>query len=136
VETIEEFGDSEKLVRFQPDVGWAVKSIAGIPDWVCGRIVAKRNWPEENNFAFAIIPWDADKNKAVNQIGPMMIQSGVIMPDPDDPQKCIVTKLDKGNLKYMPRFALKMMMNNKLVPTLTQMVIDFKKSKTYEELSK
>ena len=47
------------------------------------------------------------------------MQSGVIMPDPEDPNKCIITKLDKGNLKYMPRFAIKMIMNNKVVPTVT-----------------
>ena len=65
-EELETFGDSEKLIRMQPDVSWAVKSLAGIPEWVCGRIVAKRNWPEENNYAFAIIPWDNVANKAVN----------------------------------------------------------------------
>ena len=85
VENVEEISDSEKVIRFQPDVSWAVKSIAGIPEWISGRIVAKRNWPEENNFAFAIIPWDSEKNVAVNQIGPMMISSGVVMPNPDDP---------------------------------------------------
>ena len=56
------------------------------------------------------------------------------MPDPEDPNKCIITKLDKGNLKYMPRFAIKMIMNNKVVPTVTQMVADFKKSKTYADM--
>ena len=46
-------------------MSWAVSYIMGIPEWVCGRIVARRNWPEENNYAFAIIPWDKEKNETV-----------------------------------------------------------------------
>ena len=106
-----------------------------IPEWVCGRIATRRDWPEPNNYAFAIIPWDPEKNEAVEQIGPMKIQSGVIMPNPNDPNKCILTKLDKGNLKYMPTFALKMLLEKKLLGTLHTMVADFKKSKTYTELT-
>ena len=134
LEEVEIFNENEKLIRMSPDVSWAVKSLAGIPEWIAVRIVARRHWPEENNFAFAIIPWDAEANKAVNQIGPVQVSSGVVMPDPDDPNKSIVTKLDKGNLKYMPRFAIKMIMNNKVIPTVTTMIADFKKSKTYKDM--
>ena len=62
VETLEEYTETEKLVRFQPDIGFAIKYILSVPEWVCGRVVSRRNWPEENNFAFAIIPWDPEKN--------------------------------------------------------------------------
>lgn len=135
LETLEEFSDSEKLIRFQPDIGFAIKYILSVPQWVCGRIVSRKEWPEPNNFAFAIIPWDPEKNCAVEQIGPMKIQSGVIMPNPNDPNKCILTKLDKGNLKYMPNFALRMLLEKKLMGAINQMVTDFKKSKTYTELT-
>ena len=136
VECLEEVSDSEKLVRFQPDMGMALKYIMSIPEWVCGRLVCRRNWPDEGNFAFAIIPWDSEKNQAVEQIGPMKIQSGVMIPNPDDPNKCIITKLDKGNLKYMPNFALRMLLQKKLLGTMNDMVANFKKSKTYAELAK
>ena len=68
-------------------------------------------------------------------MGPAKLSSGVIMPDPEDPNKAIVTKLDKGNLKYMPSFALRMLIENKLEPTVQEIVAKFKKSSAYARLS-
>lgn len=134
VKLVEQINDDEKVVKFQPDLSWAVQYLMGVPEWVTGRIVVRRNWPEENMYAFAIIPFDAEKNQPVDQIGPMKLQSGIIMPNPDDPNKCILTKLDRANLRYMPNFALKMLLQKKLVGGMNQMILDYKKSKTYEEL--
>ena len=53
------------------------------------------------------------------------------MPHPEDPNKCILSKLDKGNLKYMPNFALSMVLRKKIVGTIEDMVVKFKKSDTY-----
>jgi len=44
------------------------------------------------------------------------------MPDPNNANKCILTKLDKASMKFMPEFALKMAAKNKLVPNVTLMV--------------
>ena len=68
-------------------------------------------------------------------MGPAKLSSGVIMPDPEDPNKAVVTKLDKGNLKYMPSFALRMLIENKLEPTVQEIVAKFKKSSAYARLS-
>ena len=67
-------------------------------------------------------------------MGPAKLSSGVVMPDPEDPNKAIVTKLDKGNLKYMPSFALRMMIENKLEPMVQEIVTKFKKSSAYARL--
>ena len=67
-------------------------------------------------------------------MGPAKLSSGVVMPDPEDPNKAIVTKLDKGNLKYMPSFALRMLIENKLEPTVQEIVAKFKKSSAYARL--
>ena len=68
-------------------------------------------------------------------MGPAKLSSGVVMPDPEDPNKAIVTKLDKGNLKYMPSFALRMMIENKLEPMVQDIVAKFKKSSAHARLS-
>ena len=68
-------------------------------------------------------------------MGPAKISSGVCFPDPEDPNKAIVSKLDKGNLKYMPSFALRMVIENKLEPTVQEIVTKFKKSSAHARLS-
>ena len=65
----------------------------------------------------------------------MKLSSGVCFPDPEDPNKAIVTKLDKGNLRYMPSFALRMVIENKIEPTVQDVVTKFRATETYTKLS-
>ena len=105
-----------------------------VPEWVTVRVLGRRDWPETGQYAFAIIPWDVEKETAVEQIGPIKLNSGVIIPDLGDPTKSIVTRIDRGNFKYMPSFALRMIIENKLIPTLEELVVNFKKSDYYAQL--
>ena len=69
-------------------------------------------------------------------MGPIKISSGVVLPDPEDPtNKAIVSKLDKGNLAYMPSFALRMIIENKLEPGIQEIATKFKASSAYTRLS-
>ena len=64
----------------------------------------------------------------------MKIKSGIIMPNPEDPTKCIITSLDKMKLKYVPNFALKSMLKKELLGKMQGMVNKFKSSAAYAEL--
>ena len=44
----------------------------------------------------------------------MKIKSGVIMPNPADATKCIVSSCDKVKLKYMPNWVLKKMLKKEV----------------------
>ena len=64
----------------------------------------------------------------------MKIKSGVIMPNPADATKCIVSSCDKLKLKYMPNFILKSMLKKEVVGRMQTMADKFKKSAAYAEL--
>ena len=64
----------------------------------------------------------------------MKIKSGVIMPNPEDPTKCIVSSCDKLKLKYMPNFVLKSMLKKEVVGRFSTSIANFKKSAAYKEL--
>ena len=61
VRTVEKFSESEKIAQFQPDIGFALKYIMSVPEWITVRIVGRRDFPEPGQYAFAIIPWDIEK---------------------------------------------------------------------------
>ena len=65
IETLEEISAEEKVIRFSPDAPWVVTKIVGFPEWICARVVSRQNWPNQNHFAVAIIPWDAETNQPV-----------------------------------------------------------------------
>ena len=135
IKIVKQFSEEDRIIQFQPNIGFAFKYIMSVPDWVSCRVLGRRDWPEEGQYAFAIIPWDIEKEIPVEQIGPIKINSGVVIPDPEDPNKSICTRIDRGNFKYMPSFALRMIIENKLIPTLEELVVNFKKSDYHAQLT-
>ena len=98
------------------------------------RVTTRENWPQENAFAYVIIPHDEEKRVAVEEIGPIKIATGVVLPHPDDENKCIFNILEKANLKYVPNFALKALLKKEVLGKFSVMVVNFKKSDTYAAL--
>lgn len=110
LEVKEEFGPNDKLTRWTLNLSWAIKYVMSIPEQIDIRLVTRENWPEQNHYAYCTIPYDAEKNVPVEKYGPVKIESGCIMPHPTDPNKAILSTLDKMDMKYMPNFALKMLL--------------------------
>lgn len=98
----------------------------GVPDVITAKMLTRKNWPEQGSYGFIIIPFDIPNNTPLENLGPMRISSGVIMPHPTDPNMAIMTKLDKMSMKFVPDFALKMMLGKKLIPNMYKMINDFK----------
>ena len=95
------------------------------------RVTTRENWPQENAFAYVMIPFDEEKRVAVEEIGPIKIATGVVLPNPDDENKCIFNILEKASLKYMPNFALKALLKSQVLGKFNVMTANFKKSDTY-----
>ena len=70
------------------------------------RFVVRRNWPEQGKFAYVFVPYDPEKGE-VEEMGEIKISGGTAIPHPDDPNKCILTTLDKAKMKYVPNFVIK-----------------------------
>ena len=136
IEIVEEFGKDDKLTRWSMNLSWALQYVMGIPDLLDIRIVVRRNWPEENNFSYCTVPYDKEKRIPVEKYGPIKIESGCIMPHPEDPNKCLLNTITKADLRYCPNFALKAMLRKEMIAKFRTMTVAFKKSKTYAELIK
>jgi len=107
-----------------------------IPEKIDIRLITRKNWPAENHYSYCTIPYDAEKKVPVESYGPIKIESGCIMPHPEDPNKCILNTLTKADFGYTPEFAIKMLLRKEMVQKFNTMQLAFKKSKTYEELTK
>lgn len=131
VENIEQTSEDDKLTRIQLNLPWAVKYLMSVPEWMTLRFISRKNWPEDNHYAYACFPYDDEKKIPVEEVGAMKIKSGIICPHPEDPNKCLITSLDKVNLKYLPNFALKKMLKSTFSGKLHDMVNKYKKSTVY-----
>ena len=100
------------------------------------RLIVRRNWPEENNFSYCTVPYDSEKKIPVEKYGPIKIESGCMMPHPDDPNKCFINTITKADMRYCPDFAMKMILRKEMIAKFRTMTIGFKKSKTYADLIK
>ena len=65
IRIVTKFSEEDKIVQFQPNIGFAFKYIMSVPDWVTVRVLGRRDWPEKGQYAFAIIPWDIEKETPV-----------------------------------------------------------------------
>ena len=88
---------------------WALQYVFSLPDYMSFRIVMRRNWPQQNQFAYVFVPYDPEKGE-VETLGKVKISAGTIIPHPQDPNKSIITNLDKMDVKYVPNFVMKKMM--------------------------
>jgi len=67
-------------------------------------------------------------------MGEIKISAGTMIPDPEDPNKCILTTLDKAKLKYVPNFVIKKIVKSKALGEVNKMMTNYKKSQTYANL--
>ena len=74
------------------------------------RFVARPDFPEEGQLAYACFPYDDNKQAVVEELGKIKVATGHIKPHPEDENKIILNVLEKYNLKYVPNFAIKGMM--------------------------
>jgi len=66
-------------------------------------------------------------------MGEIKVSAGTIITDPEDPNKCILTTLDKAKMKYVPNFVIKKVMS-KAVSEVDKMFTNYLKSQTYANL--
>ena len=128
IEIINEFGPGDTLCKWNLQLSWALMYIMSIPEELTIRMVTRPNWPQENSYSYCTIPYDPEKHVPVEKYGPIKIESGCIMPHPEDPNKCILSTMDKMDFKYMPNFALKMIIKKEYVAKMRSMAELFKKS--------
>ena len=136
LEILNEFGPGDTLCRWNLNMGWAMMYIMSIPEECTVRLVTRPNWPQENYYCYCTIPYDPLKHVPVESYGPFKIESGCVMPHPDDPNKCILSSMDKLDFKYVPNFALKMLIKKEYVDKMRSMIGPFKGSSTYAALVK
>jgi hypothetical protein len=93
------------------DLNWAMKYMMGLPDTIHLRCVFKKDFPNAGDHAYVCIPYDMEKGVCIPQVGMLTIKAGNISPNPEHPDKCILTTVDNINPgKMMPDFALKAIM--------------------------
>ena len=133
VEILEQTSPDNKLVKFKMSLPWAFQYIFAVPEYLTFRIVLRRNWPQPNQFAYVFVPFDPEKGE-VEELGSIKISAGTIVPNPQDPNKCIITNLDKADMKYIPKFVVKKVIKSKAMGEINKMFTGYKKSQTYANL--
>ena len=124
---MEKASQDNKLVRYKMNLPWAFQYIFSLPEYMTFRLVFRRNWPNPNEYAYACVPYDPEKGE-VEELGKIKISAGTIRPDPEDPTKCIITTLDKADMKYIPKFVMKKGLKKKLADGMAKMFANYKNS--------
>ena len=87
-----------------------------IPDEFTMRIVVRYDFPEQGSLSYVVVPFDLEKNVAINEWGPMKIKSGVVQPHPHDAQnKSILYSLDMAELGMVPSWLQSKQWNHDLL---------------------
>ena len=112
---------------------WAFQYIFSLPDYMTFRVVVRRNWPEQNQFAYVFVPFDPQKGE-VEELGKIKVSAGTLRADPEDPNKCIITTLDKADLGMVPNFLMKKVVAGNAKKLFNKMFTGYLKSQTYANL--
>ena len=133
VEVLEQISPDNKLVKFRMSLPWAFQYIFSLPDYMTFRVVVRRNWPEQNQFAYVFVPFDPQKGE-VEELGKIKVSAGTLRADPEDPNKCIITTLDKADLGMVPNFLMKKVVAGNAKKLFNKMFTGYLKSQTYANL--
>jgi len=129
ITVVHDFGPNDKIINIRMAIPWAVRYITSLPETMAVRCVSRENWPEPGDYAYAIIPFDLEKNMAVEEIGMLKIKSGVISPHPTDPKKSLVTGCDLVNLNMLPSWGIGFLLKKMSLPQVASMTAKYKKVK-------
>lgn len=132
-EILRDLGPDDKIVKMIPAIPWAVRYVMSMPEEFIIRCVSKPNWPEPGNFAYVVVPFDLERNVALEEFGNFGIKSGVITPHPTDPNKSELTTADCAKLGYIPSWGLGFLIRKLASSSILSMVDRFKASETYQQ---
>ena len=77
-------------------------------------------------------PFDADKNVALEKLGPLRPNIGVLFPDPDDPaNKSRIVTLE--TMTPLPKWALSFVLKKMQPKNMASMIKAFRASRRYQE---
>lgn len=134
VELLKDFGPTDKVVMYNLSLPWAIRYVLSVPPKVCVRIVYRVGWPEPQDYAYVAVPYDSEKNVVLEQMGPMGIKTGIISPNLEDPNQCIITTCDLANLGIMPSWGLGYLIRTMVQGQLYSMVDLYKKTDVFKKI--
>merc|ERR1719265_2617251 len=117
VTLVKDYGPNDHVVQVTMSIPWAIKYIMSLPEEMSMRIVSRENWPEPGDYAYAILPFDLEKNVAVEEMGMLKMKTGVISAHPSDPEKSMLTGCDLFNLGMLPNWCLGFLVKKTTLPT-------------------
>ena len=132
-EIVKELAPGDVICKWEMNLNFAIKYVMSIPDKIAMRVITRENWPEQGQYGYAILPYDLEKEVTLEELGPLKVKCGVVMPHPEDPNKSKITSLDSGNLKYVPTFVLKGLLKSTGQAKFLTMVAKYKKSTIYQQ---
>ena len=128
LELLQDYGPSDKVVKMGLKVPWLLRYMMSIPDEMAMRIVYRTDYPNPGDTSYVVVPFDVEKQVALESVGPMKIKSGVISPHPDSPGKTMLRSLDSANLSMMPDWGLGMLLKSHVSKQIGSMQRLFKAS--------
>jgi hypothetical protein len=128
-----DWGPGDFVVTYNMSLPWAVKYIMGFPELFTLHIVTKKDFPSAGAYGYSCVPYDMKTNKNMEKQGPYSAESGIITPDPEDPNKCELVCLMTMNIgqNYLPNIAFKKVVQNEIIGKYTKMFAKYKNSTLY-----
>lgn len=57
---MKDWGPNDKVAKYKMDLPWALQYIMSMPDELMIRFISKKDWPEADSIAYAIVPYDME----------------------------------------------------------------------------
>jgi len=129
IRVLRDYGPNDQVVQYEPDMPWAIRYIMSLPTTMCLRICSRANWPATNDFAYACLPFDPERNVCLEEMGPLKVKTGVISPDLANPEQCTLHGTDKVNMSMMPSWGMRILFKKFMPSQLAAMTVAYKKAK-------
>ena len=132
IEIVRDYGPDDALILMAPKVPFVMRYLMSMPEKIPIRLVTKRDFPAPGDFSYIAVPYDIERNVAIEEVGPTKLKSGVFSPHPDNPNMTIVHSLDMANLSMIPTWGLKMILKAKVTQSIDGSVKQYKASSRYK----
>ena len=115
---------------------WVVRYMMSFPERVCMRMTIRRNFPNPGDISYLAVPYDREMGRAIEEVGPLKVKSGVITAHPSgDPNRSVIYSLDCMGTT-IPEWGLAMLMKSMLKSEIKKRADKFLKSSYYAQLAR